>query len=47
MKFSKFVIECGKYLIDVNIALENKNIIKALKNREDKNVIQLLKHDEF
>ena len=46
MKFSKFVIECGKYLIDVNIALENKNIINALKNRDDKKLIQLL-HDEF
>ena len=46
MKFSKFVIECGKYLIDVNLALENKNIINALRNRDDKKLIQLLQ-DEF
>ena len=46
MKFSEFVIECNKNLIDTNIALENNNIIKALKSKDDKKVIEIL-HNEF
>tara|TARA_R100000781_G_scaffold21495_3_gene16184 strand:- start:63 stop:203 length:141 start_codon:yes stop_codon:yes gene_type:complete len=46
MKFSKFVIECNKNYIDPNIAIENENIIKALKERNDKKVIDIL-HNDF
>ena len=46
MKFSKFVIECNKNYIDPNTALENSLIIKALKDRDDKKVIELL-HNDF
>ena len=46
MKFSKFVIECNKNYMDPNIALENSLMIKALKDRDDKKVIELL-HNDF
>tara|TARA_R110002012_G_scaffold263506_1_gene446664 strand:+ start:255 stop:395 length:141 start_codon:yes stop_codon:yes gene_type:complete len=43
MTASKFSIICGELLIDEGIALENQNIIKALKQKNDKKVIELLK----
>jgi hypothetical protein len=46
MKFSEFVIECNKNYIDANLALENENIVRALKNRDSKKVIEIL-HNEF
>ena len=45
MTWTKFQILCGKYLIDVNIALENEKILKALKNRDDKKVRYILKNE--
>lgn len=43
-KMSKleFMSLCGKYLIDVNIALENDNIREALINKDDEKVKELL-----
>lgn len=43
MTANQFSIICGKLLIDEGIALENQNIVKALKQRNDKKVIELLK----
>ena len=45
MTRNKFVIECSNLLIDVNIALENNDIKKALLKRDDKKVLELLKED--
>ena len=42
MKYSEFIIECNKNYVDVNIALENENIIKALKERDDEKVVDIL-----
>ena len=44
MTANKFSIICGELLIDEGIALENQNIVKALKQRDDKKVIELLKN---
>ena len=38
----EFMSLCGKYLIDVNIALENDNIREALINKDDEKVKELL-----
>ncbi len=38
----EFMSLCGEYLIDVGIALEDDNIIKALKNKDDEKVKELL-----
>ena len=43
MTANEFSIICGDLLIDEGLALENQNIIKALKKRDDKKVIELLK----
>ena len=43
MKRNQFLMECNKMLINVNIALENNNIKKALLKRDDKKVIKLLR----
>jgi hypothetical protein len=45
MKKSKFIYLCNKYLIDINIALENENILKALKNRDDKKIKYILENE--
>ena len=45
MKFSEFVIECNKNYIDVNVVLENDNIVKALKNKDGKKVIEILENE--
>jgi len=34
MTGSQFQVLCGKYLIDMNIALENENILYTLQNRK-------------
>ena len=39
----QFVIECGKVLIEPALALENEEIVKALREKDDKKVIELLK----
>tara|TARA_R100000278_G_C5465516_1_gene162495 strand:- start:1184 stop:1324 length:141 start_codon:yes stop_codon:yes gene_type:complete len=43
MTFNQFSIICGELLIDQSLALQNQKIIKALKQRNDKKVIELLK----
>lgn len=45
MKYSEFVIECNKNCINANIALENENIIEALKNKDVKKVIEILENE--
>ena len=45
MKCSEFETLCGELLIDPEIALENENIVDALKDRDDEKVIELLKND--
>jgi len=44
MTANQFSIICGELLIDEGLALENQNIVKALKDRNDKKVIELLKN---
>jgi len=43
MTKTAFMTLCGKYLIDVDIALENENIREALEERDDQAVEFLLK----
>tara|TARA_Y100001938_G_C8030390_1_gene400311 strand:- start:509 stop:649 length:141 start_codon:yes stop_codon:yes gene_type:complete len=43
MRRQSFLIHCSLKCINPSIALENKDIIKALKERNDKKVIELLK----
>jgi len=38
----EFMSLCSEHLIDVGIALEDDNIIKALKNKDDEKVKELL-----
>lgn len=38
----QFAIECGKRLIDPDIALENENIERFLKERNDEKVLEAL-----
>ena len=38
-----FIALCGKYMIDVDLALENESIREALTKRDDKAVESLLK----
>jgi len=42
MRRQSFLIHCSLKCINPNIALENENIIKALKERDDEKVIELL-----
>ena len=43
MKRIDFIALCGKYLIDVDIALENDLVREALQERDDKAVEYHLK----
>ena len=43
MRRMSFYIHCSHACVDPEIALENKDIVKALKNRDDKKVIKLLR----
>ncbi len=45
MTGSQFQTLCGKYLIDVGIALENENIIHALREKNDAEVERILKEE--
>ena len=42
MKRLDFMVECGKRLIDVGIALENDNLVEALKDKDDSKAISIL-----
>ena len=41
----EFYFECGKRLIDDQLALENENIIAALDARDDKKVLEILDNE--
>ena len=45
MKCFEFETLCGELLINPELALENENIIEALKNRDDEKVKELLEND--
>lgn len=45
MKRLDFIALCGKYLIDVDVALENDYVVEALQEHDDKAVEFLLKTD--
>ena len=42
MTIFEFEVLCGKYFINPEIALENKNLRNALKNKDDKKVKEIL-----
>ena len=42
MKSLDFLEHCNKRTLFIDIVLENNEIIQALKNKEDKKVIELL-----
>ena len=42
MTGSQFQTLWGKYLIDVDIALENEKVLDALRNRDDEEVERIL-----
>ena len=43
MKRLDFVALCGKYLIDVDVALENEYLVEALQDKDDQAVEFILK----
>lgn len=45
MKENQFIILSCKYGIDPAIALENENLVKALKSRNDKEVVRILREE--
>ena len=42
MTHIKFQILCGQYLIEPNIALENQNIVEALREGDQEKVKRIL-----
>lgn len=46
MTKTQFIIECGKRLIDPEIALENENIKHCLETRDDEKILEVL-DEEF
>ena len=42
MHYLELLKECSKRTLIIDIVLENDEIIQALKNKEDKKVIELL-----
>tara|TARA_R100000234_G_scaffold99874_1_gene68588 strand:+ start:214 stop:357 length:144 start_codon:yes stop_codon:yes gene_type:complete len=47
MTKSEFHALCGKYLIDINIALENEELIELLKTRASYKTIENFLKEEF
>jgi len=45
MKRNDFVCECGNRLIDVGIALENDDLVEALKDKDDPRAIEILNNE--
>ena len=43
-KFRFFEL-CGKYLISPNIALENENLVQALRDKDDTEVERVLREE--
>ena len=46
MTHNEFLSECGERLIDVSLAVENDKIVKALAERDD-NLVRELLDSEF
>lgn len=42
MTQTQFIIECAKRTIEASIALENDQLLDALRNRDDEAVIHIL-----
>ena len=42
MKKSEFIMLCGRHCVDVSLALEQDEIIEALKDRDDEQVEKLM-----
>lgn len=45
MKRNEFVSECARRTIDPEVALENENILEALKKRDNERVLWLLDNE--
>ncbi len=45
MTANQFAILCNRYLIDPAVALENESIVRALKDKNDKEVERLLREE--
>jgi hypothetical protein len=45
MKYSEFLIECGRRLIDPAVVLENENICNALKDCDYDKVLHILDNE--
>lgn len=45
MSANKFAMLCEKYLVDPAVALENQNIVAALKAKNDQEVERLLREE--
>ncbi len=45
MKRNEFVEECARRTIDPGVALENENILEALKKRDNEGVLWLLDNE--
>ena len=45
MKYFEFKMLCNELLIDSEIAIEDEEIVEALKNRDDEKVEELLKNN--
>ena len=45
MTQSQFICTCNEFLIDPALALENENILSALRARDDDLIITILKEE--
>lgn len=45
MTKTEFMILCGEYLIEPNMALENENICEALRQRDAEQVRHILENE--
>jgi hypothetical protein len=45
MSRNEFLVLCSAYSIDPDIALENDNVVEALRNRDDEIVASILESE--
>ena len=45
MTHSEFITLCNEHTIDPSLALENENIVEALKARDDAQVVEVLTNE--
>ncbi len=45
MTKTEFVIICNEYFIDPSLALENDNVIQAIKANDSKALVDILKNE--